>query len=131
MHTISRLFAFAAVVLLISVPVFSGDWVKLGTEVVHLEADNDVLAAKNGAAAVSQVKLKVKGATLKINSVTLVFADGTSQQAELGTDVRPGFETEPIAVDGGAKAIKEVQISYRARSSNRSGRASITAYGAP
>jgi hypothetical protein len=107
----------------------AGDWQKLGSKAIAFK-DKPVditLTAKDVPAA--EIKLKVSGTWVRFTSVTLNFSDGSSQTIADQIDVEPGLTSDPIAVDGGPKAIASIDLSCESASSARGGRATIAVLG--
>ena len=80
-------------------------------------------------AEVSEVKFKVSGDWTRFVDVTLNFADGSSQDVEADVSVQPGSSSDAIKIDGGPKALASIDVSCKAASSSRTGRATIKVVG--
>ena len=129
----SRLVVVFAVVALVaggSAFATAGDWQKLGSKAVAYSKDgpqNFSIDTHN--AEVSGIKFKVAGDWTRFVEVTLNFADGSSQALESGVDVEPGSSSEAITIDSGPKALASIDVSCKAASSSRMGRATIKVVG--
>ena len=80
-------------------------------------------------AEVSEIKFKVAGDWTRFLEVKLNFADGTSQALNSDIDVEPGNSSEAFTIDGGPKALASIDVSCKAASASRTGRATIKVVG--
>lgn len=133
MKNASRLaILFTVVVLVAGGPAFAsaGDWQKLGSKAVAFSKSspqNISIDTKN--AQVSEIKFKVAGEWTRFLEIKLNFADGSSQEVDGEVDVKPGGSSDVIKIEGSPKALASVDISCKAVSSSRSGRATIKIVG--
>ncbi len=115
--------------LLVAGSAAAGDWEKLGKKtVVFGNAEKaDSISAKGDA--IEQISFKFSGDWVDLTAVTLNFDDGSSQIIEEPESVKPGLTSEAISIEGGPKAVSSIDFSYKAASSSRQGRATVTALG--
>ena len=133
MRNVNRLAVVFAVVALIagsSAFATAGDWQKLGSKAVsYSKSGPQDVSIKTKNAEVSEVKFKVSGDWTRFVDVTLNFADGSSQEVEAGVNVEPGASSDAIKIDGGPKALASIDVSCKAASASRTGRATIKVVG--
>jgi len=130
MRSISRLtLVLAATALLAAGSAFAAGWQKLGSEVLLFKSDQgQVEVTKSGPC--TQIKLKVASKGIKISNMKIAFDDGSSQMVELdNTLLRPGDETDPIEINGGAKKVRLVEFTYAPFDGLMNGRARVTLEG--
>ena len=107
----------------------ASDWQKLGKKTVVFGNTEETASITAKGEAVSQIAFKISGEWVRLNQVTLNFADGTSQTIDDIEKVKPGLTSAGIAVDGGPKTISKIDFSYQAASSAGNGRATVTVLG--
>jgi len=107
----------------------ASDWQKLGKKTVVFGNTEKTASITAKGEAVSQIAFKISGEWVRLNQVTLNFADGTSQTIDEIEKVKPGLTSAGIAVDGGPKTITSIDFSYQAGSSAGNGRATVTVLG--
>ena len=124
----------AFVMFVISAMLLAGaagasDWQKLGKKTVVFGNSEETASIAAKGEAVSQIAFKISGEWVRLNQVTLNFADGTSQTIDEIEKVKPGLTSAGIAVDGGPKTISSIDFSYQAASSAGNGRGTVTVLG--
>jgi hypothetical protein len=108
----------------------AGDWQKLGSKSVAYNKEGpQTFSINTKNAEVSEVRFKVAGDWTRFLDVKLNFADGTSQELNSGVDVEPGTTSEAFTIEGGPKALASIDVSCKAASSSRTGRATIKIVG--
>ena len=133
MRNVSRLAVVCAVVCLVaggSAFATAGDWQKLGSKSVAYNKEGPQsfsIDTKN--AEVSEIKFKVAGDWTRFLDVKLNFADGTSQELDTGVDVEPGSSSDAFTINDGPKALASIDVSCKAASASRTGRATIKVVG--
>ena len=125
-----RLALFAIVAMVAAtLPAQAADWEKLGRTTLVFNDENGAIKIKDDMAC-NQIMFKVAGKWIEIDTVTLHFTDGSSQEVELGASIEPGQESEPIAIDGGAKSLEKVEFAYKPVDRQWTGRTNVTLLGA-
>ena len=107
----------------------ASDWQKLGKKTVVFGNTEDTASITTKGDAVSQIAFKISGDWVRLNQVTLNFADGTSQTIEDIEKVKPGATSTGIGIDGGPKTLSSIDISFQAASSSTQGRGTVVALG--
>jgi len=115
-------------VLVAAVSAQAGDWQKLGATTIWDNATSEVVKVK-GAPSVGQLQLRVTGKPVKIQTVTVFFADGGNQELAVNQSVQPGFTTTAFALDGGAKAIEHVEMTFMLLDTQSRRAATVTVLG--
>ena len=120
---------FVIVAMLMAGAAGASDWQKLGKKTVVFGNTEETASITAKGDAVSQIAFKISGEWVRLNQVTLNFADGTSQTIDEIEKVKPGLTSAGIAVDGGPKTISSIDFSYQAASSAGNGRGTVTVLG--
>ena len=107
----------------------ASDWQKLGKKTVVFGNSEETASIAAKGEAVSQIAFKISGEWVRLNQVTLNFADGTSQTIDEIEKVKPGLTSAGIAVDGGPKTISSIDFWFQAASSAGNGRGTVTVLG--
>ena len=130
MRTISRLtLVLTTVTLLAAGSALAAGWQKLGSDVLLFKSDQGQVEATKGEAC-TQIKLKVASKGIKLSTMKIVFSDGSSQMVEFDSlQLRPGDETDPIEIEGGAKKVQLVEFTYAPSDGLMNGRARVTLEG--
>ena len=115
--------------MLIAGAAGASDWQKLGKKTVVFGNSEETASIAAKGEAVSQIAFKISGEWVRLNQVTLNFADGTSQTIDEIEKVKPGMMSAGIAVDGGPKTISSIDFSYQAASSATQGRGTVIVLG--
>lgn len=115
--------------MLVAGAAVAGDWQKLGKKTVVFGNSEETASIAAKGEAVSQIAFKISGDWVRLNQVTLNFADGSTQTINDVEKVKPGLTSAGIAIDGGPKTITSIDFSFQAASSSRQGRATVIALG--
>ena len=130
MKSIGRL-AFVAVVvgMLAMTTAYASEWTKLGDNVFLFTANTDVIKVKSDEA-VNKVRFEDNGNAIRLKEATITFQDGSTQKVDFNNEyVRPGMSSQEIAIDGGPKALKSVELSYASGTTSTRGRATLKLFG--
>ncbi len=124
----------AFVMFVISAMLLAGaagasDWQKLGKKTVVFGNTEETASIAAKGEAVSQIAFKISGEWVRLNQVTLNFADGTSQTINEIEKVKPGMTSAGIPIDGGPKTMSSINFSYQAASSASQGRGTVIVLG--
>ncbi len=120
---------FMVVAMMIAGTAAAGDWQKLGKKTVVFGNTEESASISAKGDAVSQIAFKISGDWVRLNQVTLNFADGTTQTIDQIEKVKPGLTSAGITIDGGPKTISSIDFSYQAASSAQQGRGTVIALG--
>lgn len=106
--------------------VEGGD-VMFGSAVVNFGVDRDVIRVGADIGKFDRIRLRVLDNDIFITDMKVVYADGTSEDAVINSEVKRNTRTRWINLKGD-RFIREVQFIYRSKPSFR-GRAFIEVYG--
>ncbi len=120
---------FIVAAMLMAGAAGASDWQKLGKKTVVFGNTEDTASITAQGDAVNQIAFKISGDWVRLNQVTLNFADGTNWTIDDIEKVKPGFTSTGIAIDGGPKTISSIDFSYQAASSARQGRGTVIVLG--
>jgi len=120
---------FVVVAMLVAGAAAAGDWQKLGKKTVVFGNTEEAASISAKGDAVSQIAFKISGEWVRLNQITLNFADGSTQTINDLEKVKPGLTSAAIAIEGGPKTITSIDFSYQAASSSRQGRATVIMLG--
>ena len=120
---------FVVAAMLVAGAAGASDWQKLGKKTVVFGNSEETASIAAKGEAVSQIAFKISGEWVRLNQVTLNFADGKSQTIDEIEKVKPGMTSAGIAVDGGPKTISSIDFSYQAASSASQGRGTVIVLG--
>ncbi|MCD4748336.1 MAG: hypothetical protein K8R59_03090 [Thermoanaerobaculales bacterium] len=127
MKNLNRIAFLTCIVCVLAVGVAqAGDWQKIGKQTLLFNTDSDVINVKKTDMACSQIMFKISKKAINITDVTIVFDDGTDQKATLNENIRPGFESSVIEINGGAKKIVKVEFGYAPTNGQKNGRSFVT-----
>ncbi|MBV1695047.1 MAG: DUF2541 family protein [Hyphomicrobiales bacterium] len=106
--------------------VEGGD-VMFGSAVVNFGVDRDVIRVGADIGKFDRIRLRVLDNDIFITDMKVVYADGTSEDAVINSEVKRNTRTRWINLKGD-RFIREVQFIYRSKPSFR-GRAYVEVYG--
>lgn len=78
-------------------PVFAEDWTKLGSRTLLLSGGSDEVRIKKSVE-VSELVIQVKSHQVMLKTLKVTFADGSETTVEVEQRLRPGIDSEPIAL---------------------------------
>jgi hypothetical protein len=132
MKNMNRVVMVCALVFVVAAgSAFAGDgWQKLGSKTTVFKNNPEPVKIKKSDVPVGEIMFKVSGTTVEFTGVKMEFADGSSQETEFDQDVRPGMSSDPIAIDGGPKAISSLEFMYKVTpNKGTTGRSVVTVTG--
>ena len=132
MKNASRMVVVCSLVMMVAAgAAFAGDgWQKIGSKTTVFKNNPEPVKIKKSDLPVNEIMFKVTGTTVEFTGVKLGFADGSSQETELEQNVRPGMSSDPIAIDGGPKAISSLEFMYAVTpNKGTTGRSVVTVVG--
>ena len=115
--------------MLVAGAAVAADWQKLGKKTVVFGNSEDSASITTKGNPVSQIAFKISGDWVRLNQVTLNFADGSTQTVDQIEKVKPGLTSSGIAIDGGPKTITSMDFTFQAASSSRQGRGTVILLG--
>ena len=88
--------------------------VMFGWQYVGFGVDRDVIKVGAEVGKFRRIRLRVLDNDIHINSLSIVYADGTSEELAVNADLPKNSRTSWIKLTGD-RFIKEIQLSYRSR----------------
>lgn len=113
--------------VLSTVSAFAAEWVRLGERTVNLLAEFDIVPVGVGDGLYSHVRLEVSGSDVFVRNVSVVFGNGSRAELPVRSQIRKGTRTRDIALPGGVRGIRRVEMFY-SRAAN-GGKARVVIWG--
>ncbi len=95
-------------------PVVDGNDVMFGYQNVGFGIDRDVIKVGGEIGKFDRLRLRVLGNDVHLNTLKVVYMDGTEQDLAVDADIRANSRTSWLEVQGD-KFIREIQMSYRSK----------------
>ena len=89
-------------------------WVKLGTKKVSKGADHDVMMVTAREGKFQKLKLKVTHSRVHINTIKVVYGNGTSNLVVVDRNFQPG-DTKIVDLPGNKRIIKKIVFNYHTK----------------
>jgi hypothetical protein len=105
-----------------------GDWEKLGSRVVNMKADHDIIPVTVTDGVFTKVRLKIMKAPIFLNNMNIIFGNGENKNVVFKKRFAPGTFTRVIDLPGNKRIIKKVNLNYKSAPSQK-GRAVVTLFG--
>jgi hypothetical protein len=105
-----------------------GKWVKLGKRKVSKGVDHDVIMVTVRKGAFRKLKFKITKSPVHIQSIKIVYANGTSEMIHIKKNFKRGEFSRVIDLKGNKRIIKKVVFNYHTKLFAR-GKAKIHLYG--
>ncbi len=95
-------------------PVVDGNDVMFGYQNVGFGIDRDVIKVGGEIGKFDRLRLRVLGNDVHINTLKVVYMDGSEQDLAVDADIRANTRTSWLEIQGD-KFIREIQMSYRSK----------------
>jgi len=95
-------------------PIAEGNDVMFGYQNVGFGIDRDVIKVGGEIGKFDRIRLRVLGNDVHLNTLTVLYMDGTTQDLAVDADIRANTRTSWLEVEG-TKFIREIQMSYRSK----------------
>jgi hypothetical protein len=105
-----------------------GAWQKLGSKIVDMKADHDVLLVTFHEGFYSKVKFVIRKAPLHLKNVNIVFGNGENKNIVFNKRFNAGTTTRIIDLPGNKRIIKKIKLNYKTIPSGK-GKAIFVAWG--
>jgi hypothetical protein len=105
-----------------------GAWQKLGSKIVDMKADHDVLMVTFHEGFYSKVKFVIRKAPLHLKNVNIVFGNGQNKNIVFNKRFNAGTTTRIIDLPGNKRIIKKIKLNYKTIPSGK-GKAVFVAWG--
>lgn len=91
-----------------------GRWVLLGQRLVNDRLDNDIIPVTAARGDFSAITIRVKGASVDLHKVVIVYGNGNRQEVELRHTIGAGKGSRVIDLRGDERLIKHIEFWYDA-----------------
>jgi hypothetical protein len=108
--------------------ITQGKWQHLGTKSVDLKMDKDQMMVTAYEGSFSKIKLKVTKAPVHIKHITILYANGDTQQLDFNKDFSAGETSKIIDLKGNKRVIQKMTFQYKTIASGQ-GRSKVTVWG--
>jgi hypothetical protein len=105
-----------------------GNWEELGCRSVGFLVDHDTIPVGRREGRFKAIRLEVSGNTVFMNDLKVVYANGQPDDIPVRSEIRAGGQTRPLDLKGSDRAIREVNLTYRAKPSFK-GAAKVCVWG--
>ncbi|MGE3065978.1 MAG: hypothetical protein AB7K67_10345 [Hyphomicrobiaceae bacterium] len=105
-----------------------GRWENLGCQKVGFLVDRDVVRVGRQEGRFSAIRLKVSGNAIYMSDLKVVYANGAPDNIQVRNEIRAGGETRPLDLRGDRRAIRQIEMVYRAKPNFR-GQATVCVEG--
>lgn len=103
-------------------------WKNLGAKTVNMKVDSDKLLVTPYEGAFTRLKFKTTKAPVYINSMTIMFANGTNKHIALNRSFAPEASSGIIALPGNRRMIQDIKFDYKTIEASN-GKAKLTVWG--
>jgi hypothetical protein len=103
-------------------------WVLFGTQNVGFGIDRDVIKIGRDAGQFEKIALRVLKNDIYLRELTIVFGNGQRQRVSVNVELKEGFRTAPLPLDGGDRFIDEIELVYQSKPDRR-GQAIVEIWG--
>jgi hypothetical protein len=103
-------------------------WEQLGCQKVGFKTDRDVIRVGRGEGRFKSIRLKVAGNKVHMMDLKVVYANGQPDDIQVREEIRAGGQTRALDLKGERRAIREVEMVYRAEPNLR-GQATVCVEG--
>lgn len=88
-------------------------WQRLGSRSVLYGGDTDIIPVGRRVGKFRAIQLAVRKSALRINSLRVVYGNGRVDDINVSSRIPKGGTTRVIDLQGDARVIKEIRLSYR------------------
>lgn len=105
-----------------------GEWEKLGSRVVNMQAEHDVISVTATEGLFTKVRLKIMKAPIHLLNINIVFGNGENKNVVFNKKFAAGSFTRVIDLTGNKRFIKKVKLNYKSVPVGK-GRAIVSLFG--
>jgi hypothetical protein len=105
------------------------EWQLLGEREVDHRADHDAITVSGSDRTFSRVQLRVKGATVRFDKVTVYFRNGTQQELDFRDEIKACGMTRDIDLQGKAEDRNITRIDFNYKTDDSGPRAVVQLWG--
>jgi hypothetical protein len=117
--------AMFALALFSAAPQANCDWEMLGMRQVDHRVDHDTITVSKSEESFKSIQLRVEGAPVEFNKVTVYFGNGDQQVVDMRDNIEEGGKTRQIDLEGGSKERKITHVDFSYRTTDASGRKAV------
>ena len=103
-------------------------WDKLGSRVVNMQAEHDVITVTITKGFYTKIKLRVMKAPIHLMNINIIFGNGSNKNVVFNRKFGAGNWTRVIDLPGNKRVIKKIKLNYKSVPVGR-GRAVVTVFG--
>ena len=103
-------------------------WEKLGTKIVNMKADHDVINVTYQEGVFSKVKFTIRKAPIHLLNINIIFGNGENKNIVFNKNFTAGSTTRIIDLPGNKRIIKKINLNYKSVPVGK-GRAVVIAWG--
>jgi hypothetical protein len=104
------------------------NWELLGCQSVGFLVDHDSVKVGRREGKFKAIRLEVSGNTVYMNDLKVIYGNGQPDDIPVRAEIRAGGRTRAIDLKGRDRAIKEINMTYRAKPSFK-GSAKVCVFG--
>jgi hypothetical protein len=90
-------------------------WEQLGCRSVGFLIDHDTIKVGRHEGRFKAIRLEVTGNTVYMNDLKVIYANGEPDDIPVRAEIKAGSQTRPLDLKGFDRAIREVNMTYRAK----------------
>jgi len=113
-----------ATLAILSILVFSQctallgqQWTLIGTKNLNYTLEKDVIGISKATGSYQSLKIKIKRSPLKVNKLIVTYADGQTQEFNIGKEIAMGQESNIFNLPTGGRTLRKVEITYDTKGS--------------
>ncbi len=130
--TIARWAGIAAALALAvftAAPRADCDWQMLGVRQVDHRTDHDQIEVTGNKGPFKSIQLRVQGAPVQFNKVTVYFENGPEQVVDMRENVEQGGKTREIDLQGNSKERQITRVVFNYRTEEAGNKAIVQLWG--
>ena len=90
-----------------------GEWEKLGTKMVNMRADHDVLLVTHHEGLYTKVRFGVRKAPIMLHNIRIVFGNGDDKEVVFNKRIDAGKFSRVVDLPGNKRIIKKIKLNYK------------------
>ena len=104
------------------------NWEQLGCQSVGFLVDHDSVKVGRKEGRFKAIRLEVSGNTVYMNDLKVIYGNGSPDDIPVRAEIKAGGQTRAMDLKGRDRAIKEINMTYRAKPSFK-GAAKVCVFG--
>jgi len=90
-----------------------GEWEKLGTKMVNMRVDHDVLLVTHHEGVYSKVRFGVLKAPIMLVNIRIIFGNNTEKEVVFNKRIDPGKFSRVVDLPGNKRIIRKIKMNYK------------------